>query len=188
MWNFIWLQTDSSLQTNDSNWLNSSCDSTRQSHDSIRKIFRWLWLEKLATLTERKRIGHITGWNTSASHSMDHCRLACLYTTVFYLFFITFIRGILLVIYYLWKRHQWKINLCSQQVWLKIWPISSFAKSLWLNMSVRTWSSTCETWNFLCLYILNNMNLICGLWCYCFSFCCIGVISWFESQKCMNKQ
>jgi len=54
MWNFSWLDIDSSLQTNDSKWLNSSCDSTR-------KIFRWLWLERLVTLTWKKWLGHITG-------------------------------------------------------------------------------------------------------------------------------
>ena len=37
MWHFIWLDIDSSLQTNDSKWLDSSCDS-------IRKNFRRLWL------------------------------------------------------------------------------------------------------------------------------------------------
>jgi len=40
------LDIDSSLQTNDSKWLDSFCDSTRPSHDSTRKNFRWLWLDK----------------------------------------------------------------------------------------------------------------------------------------------
>ena len=34
MWNFLWLDIDSSLQTSDSKWLNSSCDSNLESHDS----------------------------------------------------------------------------------------------------------------------------------------------------------
>jgi len=48
---------DSSLQTNDSKRLDSSCDSilTRPSHDSdtdsTRKIFRLLWLQGFVTLT-----------------------------------------------------------------------------------------------------------------------------------------
>jgi len=33
--------------------------------------------------------------------------------------------------------------------------------------------------------ILTNMKSIWDLWCHCFSSCCIHVISWFESQKCM---
>jgi len=28
MWNFMWLDIDSSLQTNDTKWLDSFCDST----------------------------------------------------------------------------------------------------------------------------------------------------------------
>jgi len=48
MWNFMWLRIDSSLQPNDSKWLDSFCDSTltRPSHDSdsTRKNFRWLSL------------------------------------------------------------------------------------------------------------------------------------------------
>jgi len=48
-WNFAWLDVDSSLQTNDSKWLDSSYDLTltRLSHDSYstRKNFRWLWLD-----------------------------------------------------------------------------------------------------------------------------------------------
>ena len=50
MLKFIWLDIDSSLQTNCSNWLYNSCDLTltRQSNDSIltrqEKIFRWIWL------------------------------------------------------------------------------------------------------------------------------------------------
>ena len=43
----MWLDIDSSLQTDDSKWLDSSRDSTRPSHDSdsTRKNFRWLWLD-----------------------------------------------------------------------------------------------------------------------------------------------
>ena len=59
MLNFIWLDTDSSLQTNDSKWLYSSSDSTRPNHDSIRKSFGWLWLEGLVTLTRQIWLGHI---------------------------------------------------------------------------------------------------------------------------------
>jgi len=29
------------------------------------------------------------------------------------------------------------------------------------------------------------MKSICDRWCYCICPCCIRVISWFESQKCM---
>ena len=52
----------------------------------------------------------------------------------------------------------------------------------------RTRPLNCETWNFLCFYIFINMKLIWDLWCYCFSSCCIRVISWCESQKCMTKR
>jgi len=47
IWNHICLDFDSSLQTNDSKWLDNYCDSNRASHDSTltRKNFRWLWLE-----------------------------------------------------------------------------------------------------------------------------------------------
>ena len=47
MFNFIWLDIDSSWQTSDSKWLDRFCDSTltQPSHDSTRKKFRWLWLE-----------------------------------------------------------------------------------------------------------------------------------------------
>jgi len=47
MLNFIWLDIDSSWQTSGSKWLDRFCDSTRPSHDSTRKKFRWLWLEGL---------------------------------------------------------------------------------------------------------------------------------------------
>ena len=57
--NFIWLDTDSSLQTSDSKRLDSSSDSTRPSHDSIRKSFRWLCLEWLVTLSRQIWLGHI---------------------------------------------------------------------------------------------------------------------------------
>jgi len=36
------------------------------------------------------------------------------------------------------------------------------------------------TWIRLCQHIINN-----DLWWYCICLCCITVISWFESQKCM---
>ena len=52
---------------------------------------------------------------------------------------------------------------------------------------VRTRLLNCETWNFRCFYICIDMKSICDLWCYCICSCCIRVISWFESQKCMNK-
>jgi len=59
MFNFISLDIDSSLQTNDSKWLNSSCDSTRPSHDStltrLEKNFRWLWLKVI----------HICSWKAN---------------------------------------------------------------------------------------------------------------------------
>ena len=47
MWNFVWLDIDSSLQTNDSKWLDSSCDWT---------LTR---LDQVVTLTRQKRLGHI---------------------------------------------------------------------------------------------------------------------------------
>jgi len=44
MWNFMWLDIDSNMQTDDSKWLDSFWDSTRpnQDSDTTRKIFRWL--------------------------------------------------------------------------------------------------------------------------------------------------
>jgi len=52
MWNFILLDIDSSLQTNDSKWLDNFCDSIRPSHDSdsdsTRKTFRWFWLDSVS--------------------------------------------------------------------------------------------------------------------------------------------
>ena len=51
---------------------------------------------------------------------------------------------------------------------------------------VRTRSLNCETWNFWCFHNIINMKIIWDLWCYCISSCSIHVISWFESQKCMN--
>jgi len=53
MVNFIWIDIDSSLQTNDSKWLDSSCVSTQ-------KKFGWLWSEELVTLTQQMWLGHIT--------------------------------------------------------------------------------------------------------------------------------
>jgi len=43
-------------------WLDS--DSTRPSHDSTRKKFRWLWLEGLVTrlVTRQIWLVHITGF------------------------------------------------------------------------------------------------------------------------------
>jgi len=52
---------------------------------------------------------------------------------------------------------------------------------------VRTRLLDCETWNFWCFYIFIDAKSICDPWCYCISSCCNRVISWFESQKCMNK-
>ena len=51
MFNFIWLDIDSSWQTSDSKWLDRFCDSTKSwlDSDSTRKKFRWLWLEGLVT-------------------------------------------------------------------------------------------------------------------------------------------
>jgi len=88
MWNFMWLDIDSSLQTNDSKWLDSFCDSTltRPNHDSDSdsKKFQmadskglWLWLDKndsgtsltLGSLSLLSiRVGslvtnHMTGWS-----------------------------------------------------------------------------------------------------------------------------
>ena len=40
---------------------------------------------------------------------------------------------------------------------------------------------------FLCFCIFISIQVISALWCYSFSSCCICSISWFESQKCMNK-
>ena len=47
MWNFLWLGTDSSLQSKDSKWLESSCHLTltRPSFDSTRNNFGWPWLD-----------------------------------------------------------------------------------------------------------------------------------------------
>jgi len=52
---------------------------------------------------------------------------------------------------------------------------------------VRTRLLNCKSWNFWCFYIFLDMKSTCDLWCYCISSCWIPVISWFESQKCMNK-
>ena len=43
------------------------------------------------------------------------------------------------------------------------------------------------TWNLICFYLFINIQSTSDLWCYCISSCCIHVISWFESQKCMDK-
>ena len=61
MWNFMWLDIDSSFQTNDSKWHDSFCDSNLTRLDQImtRKNFRWLWLVRLVTLTRQKWLGHI---------------------------------------------------------------------------------------------------------------------------------
>ena len=48
----MWLDIDSSLQTSDSKWLDSSRDSTL-----TRINFRWLWLEGLVTLSWQKWLG-----------------------------------------------------------------------------------------------------------------------------------
>ena len=40
----MWLDVDSSLQTNDSKWLDNSCDSTKS----------WLWLEKILDDSDSK--------------------------------------------------------------------------------------------------------------------------------------
>jgi len=60
MWNFVWLDIDSILQTNDSKWLNSSCDSTLTRLDQVMTLTLnrheenlddsnsqslWLWLD-----------------------------------------------------------------------------------------------------------------------------------------------
>jgi len=50
-WNFVWLDIDSRLQTNNSKWL----DSTKL----------WLWLDQVMTLTRQKWLGHITGLSTN---------------------------------------------------------------------------------------------------------------------------
>ena len=73
MWNFMWLEIDSSLQTNDSKWLDSFCDSTltRPRHDSDSDSTRKILDDSDSTLTRRacgsdstltrqKWLGHIT--------------------------------------------------------------------------------------------------------------------------------
>jgi len=68
MFNFIWLDIDSSLQTSDSKLPVS--DSTQPSHDSTltRKILRWLWLDSWfdkydsATSQATGRDGFREGW------------------------------------------------------------------------------------------------------------------------------
>jgi len=47
MWNFIWHDLDSSLQTNDSKWVDSYCDTSLTRLDQVmtRQNFRWLWLD-----------------------------------------------------------------------------------------------------------------------------------------------
>jgi len=72
--NFVWLDIDSNLQTNDSKWLDGSRDSTLTWLDRVmtltltRKNFGWLWLEGLVTLTRQKWLGHITGRNPQRHH------------------------------------------------------------------------------------------------------------------------
>jgi len=56
MFNFMWLDIDSSWQTSDSKWLDRFCDSTL-----TRQKFRWLWLEGL--VTRQIWLVHITGIN-----------------------------------------------------------------------------------------------------------------------------
>ena len=59
MWNFMWLDIDLSLQTNDSKWLDSFCDSTLTWLDQVMTLTRlvkilddsdskglWLWFNK----------------------------------------------------------------------------------------------------------------------------------------------
>jgi len=72
-------------------------------------------------------------------------------------------------------------NFTGSGVWLRTWPGWSFSKP-WFSMFINN----CETWNIWFFNIL-NMKPICDLWCYCFSSCCIRVITWFKSQKSMNK-
>jgi len=50
---------------------------------------------------------------------------------------------------------------------------------------VRTRSLNCDTRNFWCFNIFIDLKSLCGHWCYCISSCCIRVISWIVSQKCM---
>jgi len=55
MWNFMWLDIDSSLQTNDSKWLDSFCDSILTRLDQVMTLTR---LEKIlddsdSTLNQR---------------------------------------------------------------------------------------------------------------------------------------
>jgi len=55
MWNLMWLDIDSSLQTNDSKWLDSFCDSTRLDQAMTLTLIR---LDKIlddsdSTLTQR---------------------------------------------------------------------------------------------------------------------------------------
>ena len=59
VWNFMWLDIDSSLQTNDWYWLDSSCDSTltRKNLDD--------WLERRMTLIGQKWLRHITAMDTT---------------------------------------------------------------------------------------------------------------------------
>ena len=82
MWNFMWLDIDSSLQTNDSKWLDSFCDSiltrldqvmtlTRlekilDDSDSTRKNFRWLWLD-----SESKGLWLLLDKNDSVTSLLD---------------------------------------------------------------------------------------------------------------------
>ena len=64
MFNFIWLDIDSSWQTSDSKWLDRFCDSTLTRLDQVMtqtvKIFRWLWLDKNDLNTSLKFRGAIS--------------------------------------------------------------------------------------------------------------------------------
>ena len=87
MWNFIWLYTDSSFKTNNSKWLDSSCDSTLTRHDQIvtwlLKIFRWLWLKRLVTLTRQNDSGTLLYFNprkyqnVARFQSKSKCMFVC---------------------------------------------------------------------------------------------------------------
>jgi len=48
MWNFMWLDIDTSLQTNDSKWLDSFCDSTLTPLDQVITLETIPWLHEIS--------------------------------------------------------------------------------------------------------------------------------------------
>jgi len=77
--------------------------------------------------------------------------------------------------YYLWNVFNSKLVCASNRAGWELNP--SGLSPTFVSQHVRTRSLNCENENFWCFYILINMKLLCDLWCYRISSCCIGGIS-----------